>query len=611
VGSENLESPIKMRCMRCQEEFTDGRQICPHDGTRLIIALPDPLIGKTFADRYEIIEVLGRGGMSVVYKARQKFMQNFVAIKVLNPNLVSDPSSFERFKLEAIAAISIRDKNVIQVLDFGISDEKAFLIMEYLEGEDLSDWLARDGDMPVERALKIFLQACDGLASAHAKGVIHRDLKPGNLFLIAENDGTELVKIVDFGIAKIQPAAGTTAQNLTQPGEVFGSPLYMSPEQCQGKSLDARADIYSLGCVIYETLTGVPPLMGINSFETMNKHVAEKPPSMRGVAPHKDIPDHLDACVLKALSKDRDQRQQSMIELRKELLESVKGTSINLEETSATSANNVNGAAPADADRTPDEELHKLVNDAVDLTKKQDAHNKKLRQMVLVLYGLLGSLVLGTVVFATWPGPPSDPAPLYKRELYLWKITEGEQSIREGRYKEGIAPYRAAVEMSKRFGDGTDKKTKALFGLLVCLQRSNGNAGEIDRIRHELLDANVSHMEYIYGHDGRDLVQIVDLDAGLLERIGGDKVDTQQAEKLAKEYVREAQSEFSTKNYMKAISWLLEALEIEEQSHCDVGVSETAAEFKNQLIGTQHLEELNKMFARAQIAEKDAKERSH
>jgi hypothetical protein len=441
--------------------------------------------------------------------------------------------------------------------------------------------------------------------------VIHRDLKPGNLFLIAENDGTELVKIVDFGIAKIQPAAGTTAQNLTQPGEVFGSPLYMSPEQCQGKSLDARADIYSLGCVIYETLTGVPPLMGINSFETMNKHVAEKPPSMRGVAPHKDIPDHLDACVLKALSKDRDQRQQSMIELRKELLESVKGTSINLEETSATSANNVNGAAPADADRTPDEELHKLVNDAVDLTKKQDAHNKKLRQMVLVLYGLLGSLVLGTVVFATWPGPPSDPAPLYKRELYLWKITEGEQSIREGRYKEGIAPYRAAVEMSKRFGDGTDKKTKALFGLLVCLQRSNGNAGEIDRIRHELLDANVSHMEYIYGHDGRDLVQIVDLDAGLLERIGGDKVDTQQAEKLAKEYVREAQSEFSTKNYMKAISWLLEALEIEEQSHCDVGVSETAAEFKNQLIGTQHLEELNKMFARAQIAEKDAKERSH
>jgi serine/threonine protein kinase len=130
VGSENLESPIKMRCMRCQEEFTDGRQICPHDGTRLIIALPDPLIGKTFADRYEIIEVLGRGGMSVVYKARQKFMQNFVAIKVLNPNLVSDPSSFERFKLEAIAAISIRDKNVIQVLDFGISDEKAHMQKE-------------------------------------------------------------------------------------------------------------------------------------------------------------------------------------------------------------------------------------------------------------------------------------------------------------------------------------------------------------------------------------------------------------------------------------------------------------------------------------------------
>lgn len=182
MGSDEIESPIRMRCLRCQEEFSNGIQICPHDGTRLIVALPDPMIGKTFADRYEIIEVLGRGGMSVVYKAQQIFMQNFVAIKVLHQTLNSDPTSFDRFKQEAVAAISIRDKNVIQVLDFGISDDKAFLIMEYLEGQDLSDWLMKNGDMGVERALKIFIQACSGLAHAHAKGVIHRDLKPGNLF---------------------------------------------------------------------------------------------------------------------------------------------------------------------------------------------------------------------------------------------------------------------------------------------------------------------------------------------------------------------------------------------------------------------------------------------
>ncbi|MBI2809340.1 MAG: serine/threonine protein kinase [Candidatus Melainabacteria bacterium] len=611
MGSDEVVSPTKMRCMRCQEEFSDGRQICPHDGTRLIVALPDPMIGKTFADRYEIISVVGRGGMSVVYKAQQMFMQNYVAIKVLNQTLISDPSSFDRFKQEAIAAISIRDENVIQVLDFGISDDKAFLIMEYLEGQDLADWLIKNGDMPVERALKIFTQACSGLAHAHAKGVIHRDLKPGNLFLINEPDGHELVKIVDFGIAKIQSKDGAIAQNLTQPGEVFGSPLYMSPEQCQGKSLDARSDIYSLGCVLYEALTGMPPLMGINSFETMNKHVGEQPLSLREMMPEKDIPELLEACILKSLQKDPDQRQQTMLQFKQELIESVKDSRIYLgdDKDRAAKAISIDAAGQgteAVVDETgakATEALHQLVLDAVDLTKKQDEHNKRLRHMVLILYALLGSLVMGLVWWATKPGPASDPAPLYKQEPYRWKIAEAESDLREGKFNQALEAYKTAVAMSKDFGPGTEKRTKALFGLLVCLERTGASPELITSARHELLNANIKHMEYIYGHDGHDLAQMIDMDAGLLQRVGGNNVDRSYAESLAKNYVADAKSDFAKKNYLKALSWLQEALEIEEQTHCNAGVAETAAAFQSAADGKEHIDEIKKLLERATAAE--------
>ncbi|CAN5570078.1 hypothetical protein BH10CYA1_BH10CYA1_21310 [soil metagenome] len=611
MGSDEVVSPVIMRCMRCQEEFSDGQQTCPHDGTRLIVALPDPMIGKTFADRYEIIRVVGRGGMSVVYKAQQLFMQNYVAIKVLNQTLISDPSSFERFKQEAIAAISIRDQNVIQVLDFGISDDKAFLIMEYLEGQDLADWLVKNGDMPIERALNIFIQACGGLAHAHTKGVIHRDLKPGNLFLINQSNGHELVKIVDFGIAKIQSTDGTIAQNLTQPGEVFGSPLYMSPEQCQGKSLDARSDIYSLGCVLYETLTGMPPLMGINSFETMNKHVGEQPLSLRGMVPNKEIPELLDICILKSLQKNPEQRQQTMLVFKQELIESVKDSSICLEDAAAHSAKPVSGGDAGQGRESVVDEtgakataaLHQLVLDAVDLTKKQNAHNKRLREMVIVLYALLGSLVLGLVWLATKPGPASDPAPFYKQEPFRWKIAAAEADQREGKFKQALEAYKTAVAMSKDFGPGTEKRTKALFGLLFCLEHTDASPELITSARHELLNANVKHMEYIFGHDGHDLAQIIDMDAGLLQRIGGSKVERKDAESLAKTYVADAKNDFAKKNYVKALSWLQEALEIEEQTHCRAGVAETASAFQSAGDGTEHIAEIKKLLERATAAE--------
>jgi len=215
---------IVMSCSVCHKEFPEGTATCPHDGMTLVQAIADPLIGSTF-ERYEIVQILGRGGMSVVYKARQKLLNNFVAIKVLHPQLGADPANLERFIQEGKAVVTLKHPNIIQMFDCGISEGKAFLIMEYLEGVTLAQELEKLGYMPTARALNLFFQTCDGLEHAHSKGVIHRDLKPSNLVLIEEPGKVEQVKIVDFGIAKLTPQDGSSPQNLTASGEVFGSPL--------------------------------------------------------------------------------------------------------------------------------------------------------------------------------------------------------------------------------------------------------------------------------------------------------------------------------------------------------------------------------------------------
>ena len=222
--------------------------------------MQDPLIGTVVADKYELLSVLGVGGMSTIYKARHKYMGRLTAVKLLHPYLTADPSMFQRFQYEAKAASNLNHPNVVGIHDFGITDGgTAYLVMDYLEGEDLSSILERESLLPEAQAREIFRQACAGLDHAHSKGVIHRDLKPSNLFLCPEDGGNFLVKLVDFGIAKITDNTSEKSQNLTRTGEVFGSPLYMSPEQCSGKPLDPRSDLYSFGCLMYEVLTGRRP----------------------------------------------------------------------------------------------------------------------------------------------------------------------------------------------------------------------------------------------------------------------------------------------------------------------------------------------------------------
>jgi serine/threonine protein kinase len=308
-------------CFRCGFVAEAGEEICPEDGSKLNSIAADPYIGKTLADKYEVLEMLGRGGMSIVYKVRHLFMQRLEALKMLRVELVSDGDALQRFQQESKAICTLRHVNVVRVLDFGLlPDDTPFLTMEYLEGKDLGEVLKADGAFPPERAIPLFAQLCDGLFHAHQRGVIHRDIKPSNILISKDSNGAELPVIVDFGIAKLLASDGSTMHKLTSTGQVFGSPLYMSPEQCSSKRADERTDIYALGCVLYQTLTGVPPIQGNSPVETMMRQMQEAPRPFVFVKPNHTIPHAIELCVLKALAKDPGDRYRNMNEFRKALL---------------------------------------------------------------------------------------------------------------------------------------------------------------------------------------------------------------------------------------------------------------------------------------------------
>jgi serine/threonine protein kinase len=307
--AQTTESKI---CLICHKAVNASLQKCPEDGGDLVNTKQDRLVGQVFANRYRIQSIIGQGGMSTVYKAQHTYMDRVVAVKLLHPHLVSDPISVQRFQQEAKAAASLSHPNIITVYDFGVTEDGlAFLVMDYLEGPSLGDLLDRTGSVPADEAIDIFRQVLKGLAHAHRKGVVHRDLKPRNMVLAVDEDGTVQVKIVDFGIAKVIPQDGGESQHLTQTGEVFGSPIYMSPEQCSGLPLDLRSDIYSWGCVMYEVLTGAPPFLGKNAVETMSMHVNDPPPDFKQMAPNVVIPEDLQQVIFGCLEKQPKKRYQT------------------------------------------------------------------------------------------------------------------------------------------------------------------------------------------------------------------------------------------------------------------------------------------------------------
>jgi len=308
---------IKKRCPACEREFVGTLVVCAHDGT-LLVPVKETLVGQVLANKYEVLEEIGRGGMSVVYKGRHAVMDRTVAIKMLQSQLVTDQNSLLRFQREAQAVACLAHPNIISVYEYEIHDGQPYLVMDYLVGESLADIIKRENHISTQRLVKIFIRVTDALEHAHHKGVLHRDLKSSNVMLV-NTEGGEVVKVVDFGIAKILPSSGKQAQNLTATGEIFGSPIYMSPEQCQGLPLDNRSDIYSTGVMLYEALSGEPPLLGENIVDTMQMHVTTAPQQFIEIRPDLYIPDGLEAIVKKALEKNPDQRFHSMLEFKEAL----------------------------------------------------------------------------------------------------------------------------------------------------------------------------------------------------------------------------------------------------------------------------------------------------
>ena len=307
-------------CLECNRQFTGIVSACPHDGSPLVKVMQDPLIGTTLAGKYEIISVIGHGGMGVVYKAKDTLIERLVAIKMLKAQLISDSMSVKRFHHEGRAASRINHPHVITVHEFNISPSgQPFIVMDFLEGTSLAQVIKDDGHVGVERTVKILIEACDALNHAHRHGVVHRDLKPSNIVLIDYDGPKDFVKVVDFGVAKLITEGGQELQRLTQAGEVCGSPVYMSPEQCQGEELDARSDIYSIGVVMYESLTGLLPLIGQTMVETMSKHITENAAPFSQARPDLYIPERLEAVVFKALSKNPAERHETMALLKQDL----------------------------------------------------------------------------------------------------------------------------------------------------------------------------------------------------------------------------------------------------------------------------------------------------
>ncbi len=307
-------------CPKCQKAIEGRPNFCPSCGASFTVGNRqdhDPLIGRLIANDYRVEQLIGEGAMGRVYQAQHLTLRKQVALKVLRSSLVSDATVVKRFEREAQAASRLNHPNCISIFGFGQEDagELLWMAMEYIKGRDLGTIIAEDAPLPTARIVHIVSQVCDALDEAHSANIIHRDLKPANIVCFDHRRTTDFVKVLDFGIAKITDP-GADYQPLTRDGIVCGTPAYMSPEQVQGFPLDNRSDLFSLGIILYQTITGNLPFHAESAVEVATKIVIEEPIPPSKARPEWSYPAELEAITLKLLKKRPEDRYRNAMDVK-------------------------------------------------------------------------------------------------------------------------------------------------------------------------------------------------------------------------------------------------------------------------------------------------------
>jgi serine/threonine protein kinase len=269
--------------------------------------------GDIIGSTYQLIELIGQGGMGVVYRVQHLFLEKQFALKLLAPSQINN-LSWRRFEIEGRSLAKLNHANIVSIYNMGVDKGCPYFVMDWLEGMSLAEQIDESGPLTAQEGLQIFLQVSSALSCAHKNGIIHRDIKPANIMLSRDSQGTQ-VKLVDFGIARLKSQNANVMQGLTKSGEVFGSPLYMSPEQSRGEEIDERSDIYSAGCSLFETLTGKPPFRGASAMATLMMHLEAEPPTLSSQSSTNIFAPSLDVLLARCLSKDAKKRYQSADQL--------------------------------------------------------------------------------------------------------------------------------------------------------------------------------------------------------------------------------------------------------------------------------------------------------
>lgn len=353
----------------------------------------DALVGKILDHRYHIESVLGEGGIGLVYRAKHIKLNKPLAIKVLKPEVSKDAEIIGRFQQEAQSASAIGNPHIVDITDFGnLPDGSTYFVMEFLSGFTLSEVITKETRLDFRRIIHIAMQLCNALNAAHSKGIVHRDLKPDNIMLISRDDTDDFVKILDFGIAKVGESTG----KFTQVGKIFGTPHYMSPEQCSGTSVDHRADIYALGIILYELCTDHVPFESDTLMGLLSHQVNKQPPPIR--PQRHDTPEWLEALIMKCLEKNPAARFSTMKDVAKEFRNNTTLTS-HFPQSSLTSlydeisaVNDFNTYNPIESPvvaRASDVPNHTTLG----------IQTKSTSKLVYAMFGLGATLVIGAAVW--------------------------------------------------------------------------------------------------------------------------------------------------------------------------------------------------------------------